>query len=386
MAHVVAATSHTAVAFPAWIAVLAALLVLMGIGLALPKRIRSGLLPVFLAVLGFAAAATLIYHVRGRSIGAPHLPVISTRVPFEPAPEALRNADVYPSLERAAKALAERLENDVASLVENQERKPKAFNVRGDVGAHVTGAVGWGLETIAPKTPVHYDGRPKPTHPDCCVVNVELKHKPTADSLVEGTLTLTASGAGGRKVVHSARVVDKPWADNASDFASRYASKGYVAGWSYEPCSSAHEALYQARRAAATELYTSHMAFISARLGALDRGEGEAVLRNIEFHVHRAVADQFVQQAKPVYGGVWRAGVLVPAAQQQDVVFSAVSMVEKDRRRSAGTLLSVAALALVIVLLYLFLNAVTKGYFRFSLRAGAMLLLAVGVVVIMMIA
>jgi hypothetical protein len=128
------------------------------------------------------------------------------------------------------------------------------------------------------------------------------------------------------------------------------------------------------------------MPFISARLGRLDRGEGQAVLSNIEFHVQRAVAEQFVQQVKPVYGGVWRAGVLVPAAQQQDVVFRAVSMVEQDRRRSAGTLLSVAALALVIVLLYFFLNAVTKGYFRFSLRAGAILLLAVGIVVIMMIA
>ena len=47
--------------------------------------------------------------------------------------------------------------------------------------------------------------------------------------------------------------------------------------------------------------------------------------------------------------------------------------------------LSVAAVVVVILLAYLFLNAATKGYYEWALRVAAVVLLAGGLVLILMV-
>ena len=57
-----------------------------------------------------------------------------------------------------------------------------------------------------------------------------------------------------------------------------------------------------------------------------------------------------------------------------------------DHHRSRSSVFAVVGIAAVISLLYLFLNAATRGYFRSSLQWGAVAILVIGALVVMAIA
>ena len=100
------------------------------------------------------------------------------------------------------------------------------------------------------------------------------------------------------------------------------------------------------------------------------------------------IADQFVQSFERPYGRLWKKQLLVDAKKTNIEQFArAISSHASDARwqqlRETGSRLgSTAALVGVILLLYFFVNAVTKGYFVWRSRAIALLLALVGVITI----
>ncbi len=179
---------------------------------------------------------------------------------------------------------------------------------------------------------------------------------------------------------------------------------GLLAGYS-DLCQDSAEALKEASRAAAR-----HLAVLSALTGAEHLSEGSAqergrrwavpidavvqAVRAFEAEAANLVArntqDRFVEEIARPYGTLFRAAVLV-SAPQEDVRALAErfrkSVLERcDARADARrqVLLAAAAalgMAVVVFLLYTFLNAGTKGYFAWPLRIvsiGTLLLLYLG--------
>ena len=211
---------------------------------------------------------------------------------------------------------------------------------------------------------------------------------------VTGTLTLTVTG-GGVDRAFSTRFQDKCWAADFANFVSQNPKHRYVLGQTQQVASSEAEALAAARQAAAKEIWDPLRDELNdrnrGRAGSINVSE-PFVRRQVESMLKqgKCVEDTFVQRLEGPNGQVWRASVLVslsPAnidamvkqvGQAARATVAAQNARRVEQARGWG---SVAAFLAVIVLLYLLVNSLTKGYFMWRLRAAALLLCIVGILV-----
>jgi hypothetical protein len=209
-----------------------------------------------------------------------------------------------------------------------------------------------------------------------------------------GTLTLTVTG-GGVDRAFSTRFQDKCWAADFKTFLSQNPKTRYVLGQTREFASSEAEALAEARQAAAKEIWDP------LRDELNDRNRGRAgsinvtesfVRRQVESMLKqgKCVEDTFVQRLDGPNGQVWRASILVSLSptntdamvkQVGQAARATVAAQSARRVEQAKGWGSVAAFLAVIVLLYLLVNSLTKGYFVWRLRAASLLLCIVGILV-----
>ena len=103
-----------------------------------------------------------------------------------------------------------------------------------------------------------------------------------------------------------------------------------------------------------------------------------------DLQTHRLVVDQFSQSLRTSTARVWRHAVLLnlPPAVLQNLLQQKTRQIQRMHRTWAKDLLSLAGLALVVFILYIFLNAATKGYYAWSLRVIALVTI-VGIVVVL---
>ncbi|MBC8105497.1 MAG: hypothetical protein H7Z14_02815 [Anaerolineae bacterium] len=193
-------------------------------------------------------------------------------------------------------------------------------------------------------------------------------------------------------ITASAKFVEKPWADDWTLFKNANSSKRYMMASSGEPCASEQEAIDAARDKAVELLFPIVNATMSA-----NASQSSGVIRvsrawirdRIKYSVQSnaskvLVADQFVQRFERPYGDVWQASILLDASQ------SNIQLLNQSYNRTATaqysnktkTWSAMAGIALVIGLLYAFINAVTRGYFMWRLRAFAILAAIAGVLVL----
>ena len=106
-------------------------------------------------------------------------------------------------------------------------------------------------------------------------------------------------------------------------------------------------------------------------------GTGPAVAQEIQT---RGFNDKFIQRIDKQYGSLWECAVLVPTTDGnlRGLAARIVEPVQEQAVQTKRTFASLIVMVLVIVVLYFFLNAVTRGYFTWKLRAGAVVLAIVG--------
>lgn len=190
-----------------------------------------------------------------------------------------------------------------------------------------------------------------------------------------------------------ARFVGKPWADDWTLFRNTNPKKRFLLAESSNLETSESAALDSARRAAVEQLVPLVRETMSAR-AARSRGRtfklDEAWIRNrvrstLERNVNNVVIpDTFVQKLQRPYGDVWAASLLIDASQKN---LESLADGYNDYARAqliteATSWAAVGGIIVVIVLLYLFLNTVTKGYFLWRLRALGILAAIAGVLIV----
>ncbi|HOQ87244.1 MAG TPA: hypothetical protein PL151_01825 [Phycisphaerae bacterium] len=206
-------------------------------------------------------------------------------------------------------------------------------------------------------------------------------------------------GSTHRTIVCSTAFADKPWLENMSEFITARPQYKWVVGWSGNVTDRA-QASRQAIRAAAIQILPEVEARLlpgtQAQLGPQGGAGAQRLLATIEKQIAEGgdVRDRFVQTLTVKSGGrVVREAVLV---QSPNVVTRAVQawLTQAQQRRQVarlqteswiGLVASAAGMCLLVCVVGLVLNAITKGYYRGRLLLAGGLLLILGVVVLLRI-
>jgi hypothetical protein len=317
--------------------------------------------------------------------------------------------DVYPCKFTAAEGAARRVVDALNGSLDFTENEATIVVAPGGMCEQATGAVAdvlrehfGGAEIVvgAPPAPVPAtrsaaSKKLVTIRPSATEARENLSHNGGATrERITGTVTLAVSG-GGVERSFTTKFEDKCWAADFKSFASRNPTARFILAESPKLASSEAAALASARQAAAKAVWDPLSDELDARNGKrpdkVTVSQG-FVLKQVESMLKqgKCVEDTFVQRLDGPSGTVWRASMLVslsPANMDQMVAHvglsarATVAAQQARRVERAQSWGSVAAFLAVIVLLYALVNSLTKGYFMWRLRAGALLLTIVGILV-----
>jgi hypothetical protein len=191
------------------------------------------------------------------------------------------------------------------------------------------------------------------------------------NEMTAGTVQATVLAAD-RQASMSAEFVEKPWVEDFSGFLNTRPNSRFIIAKSSHSCMTEAEANNQAVRSACTQiaeilgqasLHRSGVPVSFAKpVNSGDILEGGFVL------------DRFVQSFNGTAGKIWRQALLVDAsAEKLKNLAQRKAVIARVRKRHfAGMFFSITGLIVLITVVYVFLNAATKGYYTWSLRiAGA---------------
>ncbi len=193
--------------------------------------------------------------------------------------------------------------------------------------------------------------------------------------MTSGTIQATVLAADKRASI-KADFVDKPWIENFNGFWNSQLNKQVFIVHSGDSCITQAEANNQALKNACTELteLLKHTPQAQAaptlprKVTSTDVLEGDFIL------------DRFVQSFDGRAGKIWRQALLIDGSTEKIKQLAHRKAVAASALRMsiARMFFSVVGLLVLITVVYVFLNAATKGYYTWSLRiAGAVLALVV---------
>jgi hypothetical protein len=160
-----------------------------------------------------------------------------------------------------------------------------------------------------------------------------------------------------------------PWLTHTAVYLNQPGQQQRVIVYSRESCGTAAEArqqaLQQARQYIQTRINTepgSHFSVTSAELNRYD-----------------IIHDSFVQSLDGTAGRIWRQALLLDASPEKIAALKQTKQatVVIVRKTWFSMLASAAGLGLIILILYIFLNAATRGYYTWSLRVAAVVVTGV---------
>jgi len=236
------------------------------------------------------------------------------------------------------------------------------------------------LVTSPPQGPVIPPAPSAPAPPEAhmTIVNGELRAKNTTIGIrASATQTSAPADTGG---------AEKPWVHGWINYVNTTGFHGLVAessGTSPSQDDARREAIESAV-SQLRDLLVTRRDVLAAKNFRNDDGALREVIANA-VRDGETVADEYASADTRSYGTIWKHYLLIDTSP--DTInpladrFIQLSEAQKGRQLNAAG--SLAALSGVIVLTYLFLNAATKGYFVWRLRATAILIVIVAVLVVL---
>jgi hypothetical protein len=326
-----------------------------------------------------------LYFVRSAAPTAPSMVMTQETVTpairrWEPDPEMLKSADVYPSLDEAVKNLSLRISENIQNELPAAPKFIRVITPKADNSREICKQV---FGERFPNAEVLFDNSHS-NDAEELVVSISI-----AGDDKRKCVTLTARQRGRGFPQADACVHPAPWVDNFEEYRAENIKTDLVTGWSSTPETNVEVARHQAREDAIANM----LPYFTGKYPELNAPnvDQDALRRNIEkeYFRHHVVKDEFVQFLRtPVTGvGVYRVGLLVDVSpsQLQKLNGSVVAQYRHETQRVRRFGAGVGGMALVICLVYLFLNRATRVYFQMNLRLAAFLVLVAGVLVMMMI-
>jgi hypothetical protein len=326
------------------------------------------------------------------------------RLPADPS-ESLFKPDIYPSSHAALNGLMSDLTASISSALNADTQIVVRFarsNGLGSIGDAAVDAVtqqrarelSESLSSSFPQATVEINSSSATRPADSIDVLISLTgakvssvnwlHRPT----VSGTLNIVVSLPNDPKAKNrlSAKFADKPWLDDTQEFIAKETSHPWrVVKWG--PMESQRAATARVARLAAEGL--APLVNVSNGTTSIECIEQQLLKPN------DIIVDRFVQSFSRPYGTVYSAAwlldsspdkirTLATAAYKFNYTITAARAAKTKQAES--TLLQVLGFLAVVVVLYWFLNAATKGYFTWQLRIGAVLLTLAGTLALVVLA
>lgn len=231
-----------------------------------------------------------------------------------------------------------------------------------------------------------------PTDGDLGMIGLSLS-KPQDMREEQSVQTIEATmHLGDKTLTRQAQFVDKPWIEDLNRWQKQTKSKdkSFIVAKSTELCPTQEEACEQARNLAAQQMYRLIKPRLQKRGLNLDHGWIRSEIAAMMSGTHafcqekpseQIVVDTFVQRFDRPYGEVYRAVMLIDTSPRNviDLTQYFRKQLSGQRESQRNTLLSAIGLLAVIFVVYLFLNAATKGYYVWSIRIAAIVLTAAGI-------
>ena len=223
-----------------------------------------------------------------------------------------------------------------------------------------------------------------PTDPNLLVCSLDVVEHQGSQKIMNGLPVNTSSGTlrlrfeNQATVDHSVQFLEKNWLKTLS--ALHDSGHSVIVARSSSSCTDETEARNQAMSQAVV-MTENLLKQANTDNGVLDR---EIELNPQDLQAHHLVVDQFSQSLRTSTTRVWRHAVLLNLDPQrmQSLLAQKTQLIRRTHKNWANDLMSLAGLALVVLILYIFLNAATKGYYAWSLRVFALVTI-VGIVVVL---
>lgn len=298
-------------------------------------------------------------------------------------------ADVYPSKRDATSAAAQRLAAAIAS-VDPDPHRIYLFLKTGEDANVIASRVGQAFPKAVWTTDTeHADETAELGAVFIRVVDREEPQsqvRPNSYEGSRGTLELRVEGQHGSTMV-ATRYDTRPWLSDFDGFINAHPQQNWMVTRSRQICTSPSEARAESEAA--------------ALIGGLVRRQIPPVER---FHIGPTrsdpiespaiavgdfEADRFLQHFHRPYGELWSEAILLDVSAQRlrPLLNERRASLGRHEARASRTVVGVTVVLVAILLAYLLLNTITKSYFSGRLRAGAVvavaLLLLVGGATIM---
>ena len=341
--------------------------------------------------------APIIWLVPARRIAhVSHFPDVSTELMsprsqettaaiWLPGIEDEFEANVYPSKLSAVRSLGLRIGRAVQRVFDTQT-SPSRFVLFqgahdrslveefGEAIARAFPGTGWSIEpeTAAvqdDEVGIRLDLVDLQTHPAPWMSQTD---RTVASGTVQASVLATDKHASIK-----ADFVDKPWVEDFSGFLNAKPNRRFIIAKSTESCITQAEANRQALENASAQVtemlsrMTRRRSAVPARLASRvdtdDILEGDLVL------------DRFVQSFEGSAGQIWRQALLIDGSTQklEQLAHRKMVMARAMKMNWARMFITVLGLLLLITIVYIFLNAATKGYYAWSLRIAGIVLAAI---------
>jgi hypothetical protein len=342
----------------------------------LPPRRRSRRSAIIFPLMGVAAAFILLHGLhRARSISTLRAPQ-----PIVEISEALP-ADVYPSKQSAARALAARLPATISQVADDPVELRLALGDEPILSAPISDALRRNFPRARLSELTQDNAAPSDRE---VIVRMTLTSEPPKPPrrTPKGSVQLTIAGVS-RATSISAKFTECPWADDLATYINDHPGHTWIVARSNRPGLSPPEAAQTAEDEAVSALASLIQRQTPSTVAApLSLEESQALLLS-DIRRSLPVKDRFVQRYQRPYGNVWCESILLDASPQWlDDVRRRQAYSLHVRETRVGTTAASAAIVLAAILLaYLFVNAVTRSYFTARLRFAAILCAMIAVAV-----
>jgi hypothetical protein len=197
----------------------------------------------------------------------------------------------------------------------------------------------------------------------------------------KGVLKARITGPHTNNVEQTVQYVKKPWVEGISP--NEYPRKRFILARSSDTCTSEAEASQQAMDDACDKIEK----LVHKGKGFKRLKEAGLTVSATDIHDNELITDQFTQSFQGTVGRIWRQALLLEVSSQK-----LKAMYRQKSRELYGERLTLTrqvvsglGLALTIFVLYIFLNAATRGYYTIALRLIMVVLVITGVVLIIMV-
>lgn len=279
-------------------------------------------------------------------------------------------ANVYASKKAAARALADEWGKTVSGL---RQKDPQVVIIGGSdqIPESAYTAMIEVLRGHFPTSEIKYD---------CCLPESSSLQNSSAEPVTGYVRFLPTNPGNAIMFLAHANVEfnDKPWVDEFETFANARPAKRYITGRSHTPETDPDVAAEDAYASAALNLVPVVRPWVQrwgmGRFVRDDRRLSERVASILQdSRYSNLVSDRFSQRFKRPYGDVHRHAILVDASDSNlDVLGREIAtQLRHERSWMKRTLASGAGILAVVFVLYVLVNALTKGYFTWKLRTLA---------------